>query len=416
MTEDLVVVGLDIGTTKVCTVVGSLNRDDGTIEVIGVATTPSHDGVKRGAIVDINQMTDSIASAINEVERSSEVIIQSVYVGIAGSHILSMNAKGIVAIKNPNNEITSEDIDRAVDQAKTSVIIPSHHSIIHILPIEFVVDEQKDIKNPLGMVGSRLEAHVHIVTGAVTARQNIVKCCEMADLQLDEVVLQQYAASMAVLSEDEKKLGVVLLDIGGGTTDIILFQNGQVVHSSSIDMGGQLVTNDIAIGLKTSTHIAEELKINQGLAFAAMADPEEEIEVPMAGGDRIAVYTARDLAEIIEPRMEEILNSVKAKIQEVVELQLIPAGVVLTGGTSLMRGCTELAEEILGLPVRVGMPIGTSGLSEKVMSPRFSTALGLVRYGALNGHSAPRRQKTYIGGMFDRIKSVLTKFFTDSTK
>ena len=408
---DDLIVGLDIGTTKVCAVIGEL-QGGRTINVLGVGYASSGDGVKKGTIVDIERTTEAIINAVEEAEKSADVVIDNVYVGIAGSHICSMNSQGIVAIKGNNQEITSEDIDRAVENAKTAISIPPHQDIIHILPREFVVDEQKDINNPLGMIGGRLEAQVHIVTGAITAMQNIMKCCEMAKLKVEDVVLQQYASSMAVLSEDEKKLGVVLVDIGGGTTDLIIFQNGHVIHSHSIDVGGRLVTNDIAVGLKTSTVAAEDLKINSGVACSDLVDEQMIIDVPVAGGERIKQYPQRYLAEIIEPRMEEIFFEVKAQIEKHVALDVIPAGVVLTGGSSLMTGCPELAEEILGLPVRRGMPIEVTGLREQVRNPKFSTALGLIRYGAQN-YRTPTREKGTFSGIVDRIQSVLKKFFTD---
>lgn len=408
---DDLIVGLDIGTTKVCAVIGEL-QGGRTINVLGVGYASSGDGVKKGTIVDIERTTEAIINAVEEAEKSADVVIDNVYVGIAGSHICSMNSQGIVAIKGNNQEITSEDIDRAVENAKTAISIPPHQDIIHILPREFVVDEQKDINNPLGMIGGRLEAQVHIVTGAITAMQNIMKCCEMAKLKVEDVVLQQYASSMAVLSEDEKKLGVVLVDIGGGTTDLIIFQNGHVIHSHSIDVGGRLVTNDIAVGLKTSTVAAEDLKINSGVACSDLVDEQMIIDVPVAGGERIKQYPQRYLAEIIEPRMEEIFFEVKAQIEKHVALDVIPAGVVLTGGSSLMTGCPELAEEILGLPVRRGMPVEVTGLREQVRNPKFSTALGLIRYGAQN-YRTPTREKGAFSGIVDRIQSVLKKFFTD---
>lgn len=409
------IVGLDIGTTKVCAVIGEL-QNGGTINVLGVGQSSSGDGVKKGTIVDIERTTQAIIDAVEEAEKSADVVIDNVYVGIAGAHICSMNSQGIVAIKGnnqgSNREITSEDIDRAVENAKTAITIPPHQDIIHILPREFVVDEQKDINNPLGMVGGRLEAQVHIVTGAITAMQNIMKCCEMAKLKVDDVVLQQYASSMAVLSDDEKKLGVVVVDIGGGTTDLIIFQSGHVIHSHSIDVGGRLVTNDIAVGLKTSTVAAEELKINYGVARSDLVDEHNTIEVPVAGGEKTRQYPQRFLAEIIEPRMEEIFYEVKAQIEKHVALDVIPAGVVLTGGSSLMNGCPELAEEILGLPVRRGLPIGVTGLREQVRNPKFSTALGLIRYGAQN-YRTPTGENGAFSGILDRIQSVLKKFFTD---
>lgn len=410
MLVDDLILGLDIGTTKVCASIGDV-QEKGTINVIGVGQTLSGDGVKRGTIVDIDKTTQAIMDAVDEAEKNADVFIDRVFVGIAGAHIQSMNSLGIVAIKGPKKEISREDIDRAVDNAKTAITIPPHQEIIHILAREFVVDQQKEISNPVGMVGSRLEAQVHIVTGAVTAIQNIHKCCESAKLRVEEVVLQPYASSMSVLTDDEKKLGVVLVDIGGGTTDVIIFQNGHVMHSYCAPIGGQYVTNDIAVGLKTSTANAESLKIKHGSSMVDLADDSIEIEVPVAGGERSKVYNQKYLAEIIESRMEEIFNDVKEQITKHVSLEVIPAGVVLTGGSSLLSGSTELAEEILGLPVRTGYPINITGLREKVNNPMFSTSIGLIKYGAqfLNAHATGQAS----GGIMDKIRFFVRNFFNE---
>ncbi|MBR4328706.1 MAG: cell division protein FtsA [Candidatus Riflebacteria bacterium] len=408
---DDIIVGLDIGTTKVCAVIGEL-KEDRTINVLGAGSCSYTDGVKKGAIVDIKKTTEAIVYAIEEAEKSVDVSIDSVYVGIAGAHINSMNSKGAIAIKGANNEITSEDVDRAVDNAKTAVQISATHEIIHILPREFVVDEQNEISNPKGMVGSRLEAHVHIITGAVTAIKNLMKSCEMAKLNVEEVVLQQYASSLSALTEDERRLGVVLLDIGGGTTDIIVYKNGHVEYSSSIDIAGSSITNDIAFVLKTSTDKAEELKVNEGVAQIDLADEQITIDVPVAGGEKTKTITQTYLAEIIESRMEEIFAKAKTKIEEAVPLNSLPAGIVLTGGSSLLKGCTELAEGIFGIPVRTGNPIQISGIKEKVCKPQYSTALGLIRYGALN-YREPTRESGFVSGIFEKIKNFFAKFFTD---
>lgn len=408
---DDLIVGLDIGTTKICAVIGDV-QDDRTINVIGVGHAPSGDGVRRGIIVDIDKTYQAIIDAVDEAEKVADVVIKQVFVGIAGSHIGSINSQGIVAIKNSSREITDDDIDRAVENAKTAVAIPNHQEIIQILPGGFAVDEQREIENPRGMVGSRLEAQVHIVHGAVTAMQNILKCCEKADLKVEDVILQPYASSMAVLTEDERKLGVVLIDIGGGTTDLIIFQNGHVVHSFSAPIGGQYVTNDIAVGLKTGTSAAEDLKIRFGVACVQKADEELKIEVPMAGGDKKQSVSQKNLAEIIEPRMEEIFNEMKEQIRKHISPDLLPAGVVLTGGTSMMKGCDELAGEILGLPTRVGSPIKVSGLREKVCSPVYATALGLLQYGSQNIRTEVV-EAGILGGLADKVRGYLRQLFTE---
>ena len=407
------VVGLDIGTTKVSVVVGE-QRESGRFDVIGVGYALTNDGVKKGTIVDIEKTTRAIVTAVEEAEKMADVQIEHVCVGIAGAHINSVNSSGVVAIKGAGQEITSDDVDRAVENAKTNITIPHHQEIIHILPREFVVDEQKEIINPIGMVGSRLEAHVHLVTGAITAIQNINKCCEMARLKVDEVVLQPYASSMAVLTEDERKLGVVLIDIGGGTTDMIIFQNGRVVHSCCIPIGGQHVTNDLAIGLKASSAYAEKLKIEKGAALLTCADEQVTIELTGAGNGKSRVVSQRQLAEYIEPRMEEIFSDVKERLVREVATDMIPAGVVMTGGTSLLTGCDELAGEILGLAARRGYPTECfGGLRDKVNSPIYATALGLIPYGfQILGHGA-RPAPGLIGGLMDRVASTFRGWFTD---
>ena len=414
MLADDLIVGLDIGTTKVCVVAGSV-RENNTLNIVGVGSTSSGDGVRKGTIIDIDKTVQAISEVVAGAENSGDLSVSRVYVGIAGAHIFSMNSHGIVAIKGNSREICNEDVDRAVENAKTAITIPSHQEIIHILPREFVVDEQKEINNPIGMVGSRLEAQVHIVAGAVTAMQNIMKCCEMAKLKVEEIVLQPYASSMAVLTEDEKKLGVALIDVGGGTTDLIIFQNGHVIHSYSNPIGGQHVTNDIAIGLKTSTHAAESLKIRFGVALSSMVDQTAQIEVPVAGGEKNRSYPQKVLTEIIEPRMEEMFNDIKEQIVKHVSPDMIPAGVVLTGGTSLMNGCPELAEEILGLPVRRGYPLFVTGLKEKVNSPVFATSLGLIRYGALN-YRTQVPEDGLVNGMMGRFRGFVRSFFSGTER
>lgn len=408
---DDIIVGLDIGTTKVCAVIGEL-KEDRTINVLGAGSCAYTEGVKGGVIVDINRTTDAIVYAVEEAEESANISIDSVYIGIAGAHINSINSKGAVAIKGTNNEITPEDVNRAVDNAKNAVQISAHQDIIHILPREFVVDEQGEINNPKGMVGSRLEAQVHIVTGAVTSIKNLMKSCQMARLNVEEVVLQQYASSLAVLTEDERRLGVALLDIGGGTTDIIVYKNGHVEHSCSIGLAGISITKDISFMLKTSTDKAEELKIKEGVAQVELADESTIIEVPVALGEKTITTTQKELAGFIESRLDEIFQKVKIEIEKMVNLNSLPAGIVLTGGSSLMKGCTELAESVFNCPVRTGNPMQISGLKEQVCKPQYSTALGLIRYGALH-YSAPSKDSGFFSRIFEKIKLFFARFFTD---
>lgn len=411
---DDLIIGLDIGSTKVCAIIAECT-DKNTVNVLGVGIAPSGDGIKSGGIVDIERTTRAIIEAISEADKSyPNVVIQSAYVGIAGAHINSINSCGEVDIKGNNQEITVEDIDKAVENAKTLISIPPHQDIIHILPREFVVDEQKEIMNPTGMVGSRLEAHVHIVTGAINAIQNIIKCCEKAEIKVEELVLQPYASSLAVLNEDEKKLGVCLVDIGGGTTDLVIYQNGCVVYSGCINVGGKTITNDLAIVLKASSQLAEKLKIDYGVALRDQADETKMHEIQGPAGESVEPQSERYISEIIEQRLEEIFQDIRKHIEEHIPDpdNMLPAGIVLTGGTSLTKYCAKQASEIFGLPVRIGTPINITGATEKISNPQFSTAIGLIRYGAQKERSSDQTKKSPTG-FFAYIKSMLEKFFTN---
>ena len=375
MTRDVkdLIVGLDIGTSKIVAMVAELTLD-GRIEIIGLGQHDSR-GLKKGVVVNIEATVASIQRALEEAELMADCKIRSVYTGIAGSHIRSFNSSGMVAIKE--KEVTEADVARVIETAK-AVNIPTDQQILHVLPQEFVVDGQDDIREPIGMSGVRLETKVHIVTGAVSAAQNIVKCVRRCGLEVQDLILQPLASSYAVLTSDEKELGVALVDIGGGTTDIAIFTEGAIRHTAVIPIAGDQITNDIAMALRTPTPEAEEIKLRHGIAKEVLADPAARIEVPGLG-DRAPRHMSRQaLAAVIEPRVEELFSLVNQVIRESGYEELLSSGIVMTGGTTLMPGMVELAEDIFLKPVRIGMPDYTGGLADVVTSPRFSTAVGLI--------------------------------------
>ncbi|NOQ34458.1 MAG: cell division protein FtsA [Methylococcaceae bacterium] len=375
-TERNIVVGLDIGTSKVAAIVGEYDRDD-VMEVIGIGTAPSR-GLKKGVVVNLESTVHSIQRAVEEAELMAGCQIQSVFAGIAGSHIKSLNSHGIVAIKD--KEVKQYDIDRVIDSAR-AVAIPADQKILHILPQEFVIDQQDGIKVPIGMSGIRLEAKVHMVTGSVSAAQNIIKCIRRCGLDVDDIVLEQLASCTSVLTEDEKDLGVLLCDIGGGTTDIAIFSDGAIKHTAVIPIAGDQVTNDIAVALRTPTKNAEEIKCKYACALTQLASDEEMIEVPSIGERSPRNISLQNLSEIIEPRYEELMLLVQAELRRSGYDDLIAAGVVLTGGSSKVKGLIDLAEEIFHVPVRVGIPQHVAGLTDVVQNPIYSTGVGLLLYG-----------------------------------
>jgi cell division protein FtsA len=379
-TDKNLIVGLDIGTSKVSAIVGEVVPEGG-IEIIGIGFHPSR-GLKKGVVVNIESTVQSIQRAVEEAELMAGCQIHSVFTGIAGNHIRSLNSHGIVAIRD--KEVTSSDVERVIDAAR-AVAIPADQKILHILPQEFIIDNQEGIREPIGMSGVRLEARVHMVTGAVSAAQNIVKCVRRCGLEVDDIILEQLASSESVLIEDEKELGVCLVDIGGGTTDIAVFTEGAIRHTSVIPIAGNQVTNDIAVALRTPTQNAEEIKIKYACALAQLATADESIEVPSVG-DRPPRRLARQtLAEVVEPRYEELLTLVQAELRRSGFEDLIAAGVVLTGGSSKMEGLIDLAEEILHMPVRLGVPQTVTGLVDVVRNPIYSTGVGLLMFGHRNG-------------------------------
>ncbi|MCP5139908.1 MAG: cell division protein FtsA [Chromatiales bacterium] len=370
-----IIVGLDIGTSKVVAIVGEL-QDDGQVEVIGFGMHPSK-GLKKGVVVNIESTVISIQRAIEEAELMAGCDISQVYAGIAGSHVRSLNSHGIVAIRD--REVTQSDVDRVIDAAR-AVAIPADQKILHVLPQEFIIDGQEGIREPIGMSGVRLEARVHMVTGAASAAQNIVKCVQRCGLEVEDIVLEQLASSYAVLTDDEKELGICLVDIGGGTTDIAVFNNGAIRHTAVIPIAGDQVTNDIALSMRTPTQYAEEIKIKYACALSQLANLDETIEVPSVG-DRPPRRLARQtLAEVVEPRYEELFGLIRDELRRSGCENMIAAGIVLTGGSAKMEGAVELAEEVFHMPVRLGVPQHVRGLGDVVRNPIHSTGIGLLVY------------------------------------
>ena len=374
--EENMIVALDIGTSKVVAIVGAIGAN-GELEIVGTGMHASS-GLKKGVVVNIEATVNSIQRAIEEAELMAGCSIHSVYAGIAGSHIRSLNSHGIVAIRD--RDVQPLDVDRVIDAAR-AVAIPADQEILHVLPQEYIIDEQEGVHEPIGMSGVRLEAKVHLVTCAANAAQNIKKCIRRCGLEVDEVVLEQLASSHAVLTEDEKQLGVALVDLGGGTTDIAIFTEGAIRHTGVIPIAGDQVTNDIAMALRTPTPHAEDLKIKYACALAKLARPEETVKVPSVGDREARDMSRQLLAEVVEPRYDELFTLVQAELRRSGFEQLLAAGVVLTGGTSKMEGVTELAEEIFHLPVRIGAPANVKGLSDIVNNPIYSTGVGLLHFG-----------------------------------
>ena len=406
-TENMIV-GLDIGTSKVVAIVGK-RKMDGTIEVVGIGSHPSR-GLKRGVVVNIETTVQAIQRAVEEAELMAGCRIHSVYAGIAGSHIKSLNSHGIVAIRD--REVTQADIDRVIDAAQ-AVAIPADQKILHILPQDFVIDSQEGIKEPMGMSGVRLEAKVHLVTCAVNAAQNIEKCVKRCGLEVDDIILEQLASSHAILTEDEKELGVCVVDIGGGTTDIAVFTGGAIRHTAVIPIAGDQVTNDIAMALRTPTQNAEEIKIKYACALTQLAGADETIKVPSVGDRAPRDLSRQALAEVVEPRYEELFTLVQSELRRSGFEDLIPAGIVITGGSSTMEGVVELAEEIFHMPVRLACPQAVSGMTEVVNNPIYATGVGLLIHGfrqmdlgrapVLKGEDAP--------SLFERMKAWFTGHF-----
>lgn len=400
------IVGLDIGTSKIVCLVGEI-QDDGEIEVISIGSHPST-GLKKGVVVDIKATVSSIQRAVEEAELMAGCEVHSVFAGIAGSHITSLNSHGIVAIKD--GEVTQNDVDRVIDAAQ-AVAIPADRKILHILPQEFIIDEQEGIHQPVGMSGVRLETRVHIVTGAVSAAQNIDKCVRHCGLEVCDLTLEQLASSYAVLSDDEKELGVCLVDIGGGTTDIAVFTEGSIRHTAVIPIAGDQVTNDIAVALRTPTVHAEEIKIRYGCALKQLATTEETIKVASIGDRPSRTLSRQTLAEVIEPRYEELLQLIQAELRRSGFDHLLAGGIVMTGGSSKVEGLIDLAEEVFHMPVRLGIPQLVTGMTEVINNPIHATGVGLLLFGLENGAASERHP---VGSGFREIWGRMKSWFQGS--
>jgi cell division protein FtsA len=402
-TKKNIIVGLDIGTTKIVALVGEISPEGG-LDIIGIGTHPST-GLKRGVVVNIDSTTQSIQKAIEEAEAMCGCEIQSVFAGIAGSHIRSLNSHGIVAIRE--KEVRQHDIDRVIDAAK-AVAIPADQKILHILPQEFIIDNQEGIREPVGMSGVRLEAKVHIVSGAVSAAQNIVKCVQQCGLHVSDISLEQLASSYAVLTEDEKDLGICMVDIGGGTSDIAIFTDGAIRHTAVIPIAGDQVTNDIAVALRTPTKNAEEIKVKHAVALDSLADPHQMIDVPSVAGRPSRQLSEKALAEVVGARYEELFKIIQAELRRSGFEDLIAAGIVLTGGASMAKGVVELAESVFQMPVRLGIPQHVRGLTSVLQSPIYATGVGLILYGYHQDYIEERNEfqsSEGVKGLWSRMAS-----------
>jgi len=405
--SDEIIVGLDIGTTKITAIVGEVTEDG--VDIIGVGTAPSR-GLRKGVVVNIDATVQAIQRAIVEAENMAGCEIQTVYAGIAGGHIRGLNSHGVVAVKD--KEVGKDAIGRVIEAAK-AVAIPMDREILHVLPQQYIIDSQDGIRDPLGMAGVRLEAKVHIVTTSVSSAQNVVKCANRCGLQVADIVLEPLASAEAVIEDDEKELGVALVDIGGGTTDITIFSDGAIVHSAVLPLGGSHITNDIAVGLRTPLEAAERIKKRSGCADGNLVSDDETVEVPSVGGREPRLMARKILVEeIIGPRVEEMFEQVRKELVQSGYWDNIAAGVVLTGGTIIMEGVPEVAEQVLELPCRRGEPREMGGLIDVVRSPAYATAVGLVLYGA-RGHDHMRVQESHHEGrgMFRRMRSWISEIF-----
>lgn len=401
-----IIVGLDIGTTKICAVVGEIVH--GSVEIIGLGSHPS-DGLRKGVVINIEKTVNSIKEAIEEAETMAGCEISSVYAGVAGGHIKGFNSHGVIALKE--REVTKKDIERVIEAA-SAVAIPMDREVIHVLEQEFIVDEQDGITDPLGMSGVRMEAKIHIVTGAVTSAQNIIKCANRAGLDVHDIVLESLASSEAVLSEEERNLGVALIDFGGGTTDMAVFSRGAIKHTSVLSLGGDNLTYDISIGTRTPRLEAEKIKVKYGCALASMIGKDETIEVPGVGGRKARVLPRQILGEILEPRVEEIFTLIQNELIRSGYEDMVNSGVVITGGSAELAGVTEIAEQIFNAPSRIGYPEGIGGLVEVVNKPMYATAVGLVIYGAKR-RDEEKKFRIRDTNIFSRVVDRMKRWFKD---
>jgi len=408
--DESIITGLDIGTTKVCAIIGQVNQVGG-VDILGVGIAPSY-GLRKGVVVNIDNTVKSITKAIEEAELMAGVEIDSVYTGIAGGHIKGINSRGVVAISSKTKEITQADVERVIDAAR-AISIPIDREVIHVIPQEFIVDDQDGIKDPVGMSGIRLESEVHIITGAVSSIENIIKSVHRAGYKVNDIILEPLASAEAVLTDEEKELGVTLIDLGGGTTDIIMFINGSVWHTSVIALGGNHITNDISYGLRTPVQSAEIIKKKYGCAYADLVSEDELIEVESVAGHQSKKVSRKFIAEIIQPRMEEIFGLVQRELKISGFDELVAAGAVITGGGALLTGTVELAEKKLNMPVRIGYPDKVSGLVDKVASPLFATGVGLILYG-LKNKDLSELYKTKGENLFKNIIKRLGMWFKEN--
>ena len=403
------IVGLDIGTTKVAAVVAEPS-ESGSFKILGIGNAPA-EGLKKGVIVNLESAVESVRQALDDAEMVSNRKIDSVFAGIAGDHIKSINSRGVIAIGKSNAEIMPSDVARALEAAK-AVAIPSDREIIHILPQEYTVDDQSGIKDPIGFSGIRLEVDVHIVTGSASAVQNILRCIEKAKTHVEELVLEPLASSLAVLTKDEMELGCIMIDMGGGTTDIAVFHENAIKHTAVVGIGGKNVTNDLAIGLRTPLDQAEQLKCTYGCALSSKVDPSEMIVVPGVGGRESREVSRSVLASIIEPRIEEIYSMVAREVKKNHQQEMFAAGVILTGGAAQIDGAVELAEQVFNLPAKIGHPIGYENYAEISPGPAFATSIGLIQYAMLKNKTGVRRGKPGKGiRSFEKIKRWLNEYF-----
>jgi cell division protein FtsA len=403
------IVGLDVGTSKVCAVVGE-SLDDGSLDIVGIGVAESR-GIKRGVVVNVDTAVESIKKAIEEAELMAGVEVDSVHLALSGPHIKGFNSRGVIAVAGKNREITRDDVRRAIDAAK-AVALPAGREILHVLPQDFVVDEQDGIGAPVGMTGARLEVNVHIVTGAVSSTQNIIACVNRASVGVQDMVTEQLAASETVLTPDEKELGVALVDIGGGTADIAIWERGSLWHTGVVPVGGDHFTNDIAVGLRTPIPDAEKVKRKYGCALSAMVDEDETIEVASVGGRKPRVMARRILSEILQPRAEEIFHLVWDEIRRAGYEKSLNSGIVLTGGGAILEGMPEIAEQIFDLPIRRGSPTGVGGLADHVSSPTFGTPVGLALYAHRNRAPEPVRVGAgAFGRVAGRLRGIFREFF-----
>ena len=404
-------VGLDVGTSKIAAIVGEPCDHDESVDIIGIGLADAH-GIRRGAVVNLEAAVESIKKAVEEAELTAGVEIDSVHLGLSGAHVKAFNSRGVVAVAGKNREITREDVRRAIDAAK-AVALPNGREIVHVLPQDFVVDEQDGIGAPVGMTGARLEVNVHVVTGSMSTTQNVVACVNRAGVAVIDTVLEQLAASESVLTPDEKELGVALVDIGGGTTDFAIFEKGSLWHTGVVTLGGDHFTNDIAVGLRTPIPDAEKTKRRSGSALASLVDDEETIEVASVGGRQPRVMSRQILAEVIQPRAEEIFHQLWDEVRRAGYERSLNSGIVLTGGASILDGMPEIADQIFDLPIRRGCPVGVGGLTDHVNSPAFATAVGLVLYARRNQMIGHERSIGVgaLGRVAGRLRGLFKEFF-----